>query len=503
MPIPSEISPLGRLRFDAKRFRLDEPSVKSSAWFPPDLPALVEQVLLVDPSHGSRRILATEIERLGFSVITARDGEEAIDRYENNPTRWLMVDLALPPGHALRLIRNVRSINGNHRTRIVALESDTAHDVFEAIEAGANAFVPRGADKAALLAALIDRDSTAGNDSTDGEPDWAEIQRIHGACFISSAMRDLARQALALHRATETPVLICGETGTGKEVLARLVHQGLNPKPGPFVDVNCAAVSPTLFESELFGYEAGAFTGAKRDGCPGKIELANGGTLLLDELGEMPLDLQSKLLRVLEERVVRRVGGTCNRPVNIRVVGTTNCDLRKMIAEHRFRPDLYFRLNVGVLHIPPLRERGRAIGPLALHFLRRAAQRHNKVLTGIAPDILRKILDYPWPGNVRELRNVIDRAVLFETSSTLRSVEFDLGSFTNLQPLSDELATELMNAQGGGLRLPDSSLNLPELEATIIRSALLKHNDNKTRTAAYLGISRSKLLTRIKQIESS
>lgn len=202
----------------------------------------------------------------------------------------------------------------------------------------------------------------------------------------------------------------------------------------------------------------------------------------------------------VDQATVRRVGGVRNRPVNLRIIGTTNCDLRKMIAAGKFRTDLYFRLNVGMLHIPPLRERGRAIGPLALHFLKRAAAKHGKIITGITPALLDQLLEYPWPGNVRELRNVIDRAVLLETGCTLHSVEFEFGSH-DWQPPGCAAPQILPQESDGRLRLPDKQLNLPRLEAQIIRSALQKHGDNKTRTAAYLGISRSKLLTRIKQIE--
>jgi transcriptional regulator with PAS, ATPase and Fis domain len=323
----------------------------------------------------------------------------------------------------------------------------------------------------------------------------------------------LMREALIMHSAPSVPVLIEGETGTGKEVLARRIHNGDSVAETPFMAINCAAIPQELFESELFGHEAGAFTGSRAEGAAGKLEQAGKGTLFLDEVAEMPLHLQPKLLRVLEERSFYRVGGIKKREFTARIVCAGNRDIADMVEKGAFRRDLYHRLRVGHLFIPPLRERGEEIRSLAKHFLRREVERKKKAFLGFASATLSILYDYPWPGNVRELENTIERAVLMHDGELLlpEHVDFLFGSRAHrvpVHPLASNLVSgtsaapalpvfDLHNPQA--LILPEQPFQLDELMNAVVAAALDKFAGNKTRAAHYLGISRFALHRRLQQ----
>jgi DNA-binding NtrC family response regulator len=283
-------------------------------------------------------------------------------------------------------------------------------------------------------------------------------------------------------------VLLTGESGTGKEVAARIIHSASDRSHGPFVAVNCAAIPEHLLESELFGHEKGAFTGAVARRI-GRFERAARGTLFLDEIGDMSLVLQAKVLRALEERTIERLGGETSQAIDVRVIAATNCDLAVAIREGRFREDLYYRLAVVELYLPPLRERAGDIRTLALHFARQAARRHARSIRSITAKALQRLDDAPWPGNVRELRNVMDRAVLLANGSSIRSTDLRIGAVApNAAARSEDGAT--------GYPL---TLSLAEIESDHIRRVLESVGSHMTRAAEMLGIHRNTLTRKVRE----
>jgi len=302
----------------------------------------------------------------------------------------------------------------------------------------------------------------------------------------SSVMRRVFSLVEKISR-TDLAVLITGESGTGKELIAKAIHQGSARRDGPFIVINCGAIPEGLLESELFGHRKGAFTGAYAN-ARGKIEAADGGTILLDEIGDLPLSLQVKLLRVLEGGELNRVGETETRHVDVRFLATTNRDLTKMVADERFREDLYFRLNVVPILLPPLRERREDIPLLADYFLQEVAHRYQRQGLHFAKEVFRYFQTYAWPGNVRELKHTVERlAVITE------------GNRVNVDDLPESLIATTGNAANVLIQLPDDGIDLEEVEREILRQALEKHCGNQTRAAHYLNITRSALIYRMQK----
>jgi two-component system response regulator HydG len=294
-------------------------------------------------------------------------------------------------------------------------------------------------------------------------------------------------ETVALVAPSEATFLITGESGTGKELIAGAIHYNSPRKSGPFIKINCAAITETLFESELFGHERGAFTGAERQ-KDGRFTLADGGSLFLDEISEMPLTLQVKLLRVLQEREITRVGGEAVIPVDVRVMAATNKDLVQLIDQGRFREDLYYRLNVVHIEIPPLRERREDIPLLAQHFLELFCAKNNKEIKGFTPDAMDRMIRHDWPGNIRELMNTVERAVVLARSPYLDRSEMPLICST---PASASPAVEGSGLLGG-------QASLAEVERTAILNTLNATGGNKSETARRLGITRKTLHKKLK-----
>ena len=334
-----------------------------------------------------------------------------------------------------------------------------------------------------------------------------EVTGIGEIVADSAPMRRLVEEALIIHANPSVPVLIEGETGTGKEVVARLVHHGESVSPEPFIAINCAAIPHELFESELFGHEPGAFTGSRAGGAPGKLEAAGSGTVFLDEVAELPLTLQPKLLRVLEERIFYRLGGVKKREFSARIICAANRDLSEMVEKGLFRRDLYHRLRVGHLKIIPLRERGADIVTLANMVLRREAERKKKRFKSISPETMRMLTTYPWPGNVREMENTIERAVLMHDGETLLPAHLYFatadGKAVALPPSISATpdAEWVPFGNSGRVLLPDAPFAMNDLMDVIIRQALEKFGGNKSKTAAYLGLSRYALHRRLEDRE--
>jgi DNA-binding NtrC family response regulator len=312
--------------------------------------------------------------------------------------------------------------------------------------------------------------------------------------IFSQAMERVVSIALKFHEERRLPILIEGESGTGKEIIASIIHHGIKKNQNPFISINCSAISGNLFESELFGYEGGTFTGAKEQGMMGKLELAENGSLFLDEIGDMPLEMQPKLLRVLQEKSFYKVGGLKTIKMNARIIAATNKKLNRLVEEGKFRQDLYYRLNPGTIYIPPLREQKEAILPLAQMFLNQFSEARNKKFKLISEKASKILLAHEWNGNIRELRNVIDRIILLYNEIEILPEHLN---FLDLKDISVYEDNSFVLRQGSFI-LPEDGLDLRELDNEIAKMALEKFNGNRSKAAKFLGLSHSSLRSRLK-----
>ncbi len=370
-------------------------------------------LLVVDDDETNRDVLAHRLQRRGYAVTEASDGREALDLIRRQRFDLILLDIVMPGPSGLEVLQAVRRTHSlTDLPVIMATAKDQSADVVRALELGANDYVTKPYDFPVLLARVGTQLSLKRAVEQIGYL-REEIQNTYNFEEIVGAgplIRDLLEKVKRVAPADST-VLILGETGTGKELIARAIHHLGPRRTQPLVKVNCGAIPAGLFESELFGHEEGAFTGA-RERRLGRFELAHGGTILLDEVGELPLDTQVKLLQVLQEKQFERVGSSRSQQVDVRVIAATNRDLTQAVKEKTFREDLYYRLNVVPLVVPPLRERREDIPLLVRHFLTKFGKRLGKRLQEPDADTLRRLAQYAWPGNIRELQNVIERAVV-------------------------------------------------------------------------------------------
>jgi DNA-binding NtrC family response regulator len=431
----------------------------------------------------SRQLLGLVAEA-GHEALSAAAPDAAVALLEHAPPEVLVVQLEADDPGALELIERAR--RASPTTTVVTLASAGAVDaVVAAVKRGAEQCLTRPLQPSLVVTALRHAVERAGaaREATSGRHDAAEtrgeFQRIVAAHPSMQHLLSKAYQA-AQSRAT---VLIHGETGTGKELIAAAIHQNSKRRAGPFIRLNCAALSETLLESELFGHERGAFTGAvgRRKG---RFEQAHQGTLFLDEVSEIPLSVQVKLLRFLQEREFERVGGDEPLQVDVRVVAATNRDLKSMVEDHTFREDLYYRLNVVRLEVPPLRARPSDVPLLAEHFLRRFASENEKELGGFSSEARDALTAHPWPGNVRELQNVVEQAVVLCE-----------GSEVGLEDLP--IARELKETEPVRLMIP--GVTLAELERFAIQRTLEAVGGSPSKAAAILGISRRTIQYRMRE----
>ncbi|MDR0827534.1 MAG: sigma-54 dependent transcriptional regulator [Desulfovibrio sp.] len=500
------------------------------------------RILVVDDHSNSLQSLCLLLKDLGHEPCGMENPVEALAVARKKFFPLIITDIRMPEMDGLELLTRLKSdpVAGASDVVLITGHGDMATAV-DALRNGAYDYLNKPIN-ARELAAVVDRsaerqslvienkelrtdmDRKVAEVAADIRKDLDEARRalreVEGVGFViaeSQAMNELLREALILHAEPSVSVLIEGETGTGKEVLSRYIHNGDGVNDAPFMDINCAAIPHELFESELFGHEAGAFTGSRSDGAPGKLEQAGKGTLFLDEVAEMPLMLQPKLLRVLEERSFYRVGGVKKRSFTARVVCAGNRNMSRMVEQGTFRRDLYHRLRVGHLYIPPLRDRPEDIQALAEHFLSREARRKKKHFKGLSPSILEVLLHYPWPGNVRELENTIERAVLMHDGELLlpahvgflhqsppeASVSPFFSEYTAVRGEGDRIPETAdtrphLDLKGNSLvDLPQEPINLEELMDSIVQMALDRFNGNKSKAAEYLGISRYALHRRM------
>jgi len=448
-------------------------------------------ILLVEDKESLRRVLRLTLENAGHTVTEAADARSALNEISRAPHKLVLTDLRMPHGSGLDVLRAARAADGGIPV-IVMTAFGSIDEAVQAMKDGAHDFLQKPVDSNHLLL-LVERALEQERLRTENILLREEWSRRYGFPRILGESEALKRAVSETQRVaqTEATVLLLGESGTGKELFARAVHHLSVRRDKPFVAINCAAIPETLIENELFGHERGAFTGAN-DRRLGKFELASTGTVFLDEIGELPLAVQGKLLRVIEEKIVDRIGGRAPVPVDVRVVAATNRDLKAAVESGEFRRDLFFRLAVFPLEIPPLRERESDILLLAKHFAAQLGRELRKREATLSDEACAALQAHHWPGNVRELENAIERACILSDSMVLEPK--DLGLATASGERSETL--NLFDLSGTLSDVGQRALRF--VERNKIREALSKTEGNKGRAAEDLCVSYKTLLTKIK-----
>ncbi|HYO74004.1 MAG TPA: sigma-54 dependent transcriptional regulator [Archangium sp.] len=452
------------------------------------------KILVIDDEANLRKVLAAMLRRDGFDVTVAADGEQGLAEFNKNGADIVVTDLVMPKAGGMEVLRAVNAANPDVPVIIITAHG-TVDSAVEAIKAGAFDYVTKPFDQAELSAVI------------------AKAAKAHDVAQRSVRADAKARAAIIgespqlqevfkiIDKVADTPstILINGESGTGKELIASALHGASSRRDKPFIKINCAAIPHNLLESELFGYERGAFTGAVTS-KPGRFELADGGTLFLDEIGEIPVEMQVKLLRALPEGEFERVGGIKTTRVDVRLIAATNRDLQAEIEAGRFRKDLYYRLAVVPIVLPPLRERRTDIPMLAGHFVEKYNRKLNKKIESISDDAMALLQAYNWPGNIRELENLIERVLLFADGPSITAKDLPepirQGSGTPAPALP---AAPLEASTGEGGLKDIVRMKAAELEKDLITKALEETGGNVTRAARLLQISRKSLQTKMKE----
>jgi DNA-binding NtrC family response regulator len=444
-----------------------------------------KHILIVDDEPSIRKVLGAHLRRDGYDVTAAASGVEAIEILQEEGADLVITDLRMPGMDGLELLRWVKQSYPGLPV-IMLTAHGTVDSAVEALKRGAQDFLTKPFDqdelRLVILKALAQEEKSRRSLTSDEAPKDAIVGEAPAIRAVFTLIDKVA--------SSPSTVLVTGESGTGKELVARAIHQASTRRDAPFVTLNCGAIPENLFESELFGHERGAFTGAVTS-KPGRFEIANGGTLFLDEIAELPKDLQVKLLRVLQDQTFERVGGVKTIQVDVRLVAATNTDLRQAVAAGTFREDLFYRLNVVPIALPPLRERVDDIPLLVQHFLQKFNRRLDKHVQGITTEALAALKKASWPGNIRELENLVERAVLLSDGGVLDSDDFPGVADGGVAP-ADEGGDEL------GLK-EYVRVHTARLERARIKKALAQEEGNVTRASRALGISRKSLQTKMKE----
>ncbi|MEC7240941.1 MAG: sigma-54 dependent transcriptional regulator [Myxococcota bacterium] len=446
-----------------------------------------KRILIIDDEPSIRKVLAAHLTHDGYEVETASDGGEGISKIDSAQFHAVVTDLKMPNIGGLEVL-HWSSRNHPGLPVIIITAHGTVDTAVEAIKLGAHDYVTKPFDRDELkliIRKAVQTEEASARDLAPAKGKFEIVGQTPGMTKIYDLIEKVAQ--------SPTTILITGESGTGKELVAKALHDQSNRNDKAFISVNCGAIPETLFESELFGHEKGAFTGAI-NARPGRFELADGGTLFLDEVGELPLDMQVKLLRALQERTFERVGGVKPVQVDVRLIASTNRNLEEEVRQGTFRQDLFYRLNVIPIQLPPLRTRKQDIPLLVEHFIGRFNERLDREVT-ISQDAMEALIGWDWPGNIRELENVMERSVLLCDSQCIQP--------SDLPEVGDATAT------GGSEGLPNDveELGLKEyvrahtamLERARIQKVLEAEENNVTRAAKQLGISRKSLQTKMKE----
>lgn len=437
------------------------------------------KILIVDDDRGQRKSLSLILGDAGYEVRTADDGEEGLEKALAERPDIVLCDVRMPKKDGMAFLREYRA-GGGEGLVLVMTAYGSMELAMQAMKLGAYDYLPKpfGAEEVLLTIRKAE----------EREQLRKEVGRLRSEVRAERRFGDIVAKTPAMVRALEmaekvarhpSPVLISGASGTGKELVARLIHRESVRKDGPFVPVNCGAIPETLLESEFFGYVKGAFTGADKD-REGLFEAADGGTLFLDEVGELPLNLQVKLLRSLQEGEIRRLGGSDSQEVDVRVIAASNRDLEGMVGQGTFREDLYYRLAVVPIHLPPLRRRVDEIPDLVHHFLEQHRERLGVRVDAVAPDAMKVLLSYSWPGNIRELENLLERLAVLSEETEIR-----------VEDLPEDIRHP--NPERAPLEFSDDDLSVKrhgaELEKVLIQRAMERTGGNKTQAAELLELS--------------
>ena len=446
------------------------------------------KILIIDDDTSLRRVLEYNLQEAGYQVSAAASGEEGLRLFGEDTPSLVITDMKMPGMDGMQVLKNIKE--RSPETLVIMITAFGTVDIaVEAMKAGAYDYItkPFNRDELRLTVAkaLQLTGLTAENKRLKNQlADSSDFRTIVGSSREMEKVFHIVRKVAD----SEASVLITGESGTGKELVARSIHNQSTRKDAPFVAINCAAIPRDLLESELFGHVKGAFTGAVKDKT-GKFLLAEGGTLFLDEVGELPLELQPKLLRALQERVIELVGGTKEQKLDVRVVAATNLDIESALANNTFREDLYYRLSVIPIHLPPLRERRDDI-PLLLRYF---CNKHNANSVTFDKQSLATLTGYVWPGNVRELENLVERLLIMRNS--------DIISYGDLPDKirNGGVAQGAMPGQSCVINLPDEGYSLEQLEKEIVVQALERNQWNQTAAARFLRIPRHTLIYRMEK----
>ncbi len=441
-------------------------------------------ILLIDDDDSLRRVMEFSLTEAGYKVQVAASGEEGLRLFEKDSFDAVITDITMPGMSGMEVLGKVRELD--ERLPVVVITAyGTIESAVEAMKKGAYDYItkPFNRDELRLTLGKALRMRKLEKENVELRAEVTDRYRFESILGVSEKIKDVLAMAGRV-AASDATVLITGESGTGKELLAKGIHYNSPRAEGPFVAVNCAAIPENLIETELFGHVKGAFTGAIKD-REGRFELANGGTLFLDEVGDLRVDLQAKILRALQERQIDRVGGSHPVSVDVRVIAATNKDIERAVKDGKFREDLYYRLSVITIHMPPLRERKDDIALLVNHFLRKF---NRGAEVRIEAEAFSAIKAYGWPGNVRELENVIERASVLKRGDVITLADFP-----------DKMKKEKAGVENIILNLPEEGIGLEDLERNLIIKALEKHRGNQTRAAEYLGITRPTLIYRMEK----
>ena len=464
------------------------------------------QILIVDDEPNMLKVLGSLLEREGYEILDALEGKSALSLMEENHIDVLVADLRMPGMDGMTLMQKALTLRPDLPV-IILTAHGTIDIAVEALKKGAFDFITKPFEWKELKQIISKAVQTARLSRKDLGLDMAAAPQAEGerpkitlkGLQIIGSSRPMCLIYEIINRVADTPstVLITGESGTGKELIARAIHNKSKWSSKPFIKVNCAAIPRELLESELFGYEKGAFTGAVTS-KPGRFELAHEGTLFLDEIGEISLEMQVKLLRVVQDKEFERVGGLKTLKVDTRLVTATNIDIKKAVETGTFRDDLYYRLNVVNIHLPPLRERQDDTLPLAQYFLKRFNKKFEKNVAGLSEEAEKLLISYTWPGNIRELENFMERAVLFDNNGIIESD--DLPEEIKAPPsICGEDGALSKDIQVHGLKEAVKA-ETSKLEKEYILKALEQTKENVTRAARLLQISRKSLQIKMKEL---
>ncbi len=447
-------------------------------------------ILIVDDEPKMRHILRIMLELKGHSIKDAPDGETALKMVKEQPFDLVVADIRMPKMDGLTLLRHIKEMD--IPTPVIFITAfATVDSAVEAMKQGAVDYITKPFEEEKILL-TVEKALGISKILAENQALKEELKSVTGdeeLICVSPAMKEIINLARKVARKPDTTVLITGESGTGKEIVAKFIHRNSPRADRRFVAINCAAITPNLVESSLFGHEKGAFTGADKK-KEGLFEYAHRGTLFLDEIGDLPLEAQAKLLRALQEKLIQRVGGNETIKIDVRLICATNQNLEELVQRGKFRSDLFFRINVFPLHLPPLRDRKEAIIPMAEHFIKKFRERASDSPC-LSQGAKRILMAHRWPGNVRELANAMERAVILAGDAPVTS-----------EHLSFLRSSDHDNTTSHSWKLPPEGINLEKMEKELIRQALEMTNNNQSAAARLLGLTRSKLRTRVKQLEA-